>query len=314
MLWKYFIDGRFHSLGSQVFDEGKHHNKGPEPGYLKSVFHAFEYILTKPLTVNNYQTTHQLACAHFNKEMPDFIIDSSKGGVFRQENSMACSFFPSEIFYEIYPAVEHVMPFLYEYNDGVFFEDRLIYQFTSNNYDIHKNHEIKILIFLLMTLYDLVMKNQIDYIKGTFYYNDKPLDVVYSHEFIFNIFEHMFYGKINYVEMKINERVQLLNKTTNFCKFERRGLLIYTEYNTPNPGPYVENLINEFNKIEKKTKRDIFSLYQQLEWLHPFTDGQGRTDIVILQKLLYENNLPMVMMYDPYLSSYLTIDELLEIY
>jgi hypothetical protein len=47
----------------------------------------------------------------------------------------------------------------------------------------------------------------------------------------------------------------------------------------------------------------IAELYQLLEWLHPFTDGQGRTDLVLLSKLLVDEGFTPAILELPYMST-----------
>lgn len=58
--------------------------------------------------------------------------------------------------------------------------------------------------------------------------------------------------------------------------------------------------------------RAVASLFQNLEWLHPFYDGQGRTDILLLNKLLLENNFTPVILEYPYYSSSNTLESWIE--
>jgi hypothetical protein len=40
-----------------------------------------------------------------------------------------------------------------------------------------------------------------------------------------------------------------------------------------------------------------------LDWLHPFQDGQGRTDLVLLSKLLVAEGFTPAILDDPYMST-----------
>ena len=44
-------------------------------------------------------------------------------------------------------------------------------------------------------------------------------------------------------------------------------------------------------------------LYQTLEWIHGFMDGQGRSDLIVLNTLLVQHGLTPVILDDPYFSS-----------
>ena len=62
------------------------------------------------------------------------------------------------------------------------------------------------------------------------------------------------------------------------------------------------------NEVESKRLREekidlIADLYQLLEWLHPFQDGQGRTDLVLLAKLLSDQGFNPAILEEPYFSS-----------
>lgn len=309
-MWKYIVDVKYHHLGPNVFDEGLH-GVAPEPGFLNSALEAFNYIKDKPLTIETYRMVNKIAGSHFNEKMPHFIIDSKQAGSFRDGVEVNARFFPTEIFDRFITIEPFVSPFLDFDGYNVHFDGILIYQL--NQIDINHNHNIKIFVNLITTLYNLLATGKIDYINGKYYYNRRPLEIVYSCEYIFEVFQFMIINKENYITAIIDERVNLLNDVTNLCSFHNENNMIVIKYNILDPEIYLEEIINHFNKTEKIDKKEIF-LYQRLEWLHPFYDGQGRTDIIILQKLLKDHGYPMVEMYDPYLSTYLTVDELLEIY
>jgi len=55
--------------------------------------------------------------------------------------------------------------------------------------------------------------------------------------------------------------------------------------------------------------RRIADLYQVLEWLHPFRDGQGRTDLTLLAKELAANGFTPAILRWPYFSTYHHLDD-----
>jgi hypothetical protein len=55
--------------------------------------------------------------------------------------------------------------------------------------------------------------------------------------------------------------------------------------------------------IEKKLVL-IDDLFQKLDFFHPFPDGQGRTDLLLLAKLLSENGFTPSILEEPYMSSF----------
>lgn len=309
-LWVYFIDGRFHKYGPKVFDEGRHNGGRAEPGYMKSVLKAHNYISARPLTVETYQEVHRLAISHFNKNTPDTYIEAKDGGRFRSGDVVEASFFPTEIFYYLLDALDAIKPFIQF--DGFTFSYENIPFYDLKHDEILKNHHTKVVVYMLIRLSNFIANDEVTLVDGKYHRNNKPLDIIYSHELIFDIFTFMYEKRVDYINEKLNERIELLNKV-GFCDFyfDRGGIV--ADYIALNTEELTGKIIDNFN-ASKKTKRDIFRLYQELEWLHPFYDGQGRTDIIVLQKLLVDNGYEMIEMYDPYLSTYLTVDELLEIY
>jgi len=52
----------------------------------------------------------------------------------------------------------------------------------------------------------------------------------------------------------------------------------------------------------------IADLYQKLEWFHPFPDGQGRTDVILLGMLLAKHGFCPTILDHLYASSYVPLD------
>ena len=62
-------------------------------------------------------------------------------------------------------------------------------------------------------------------------------------------------------------------------------------------------------ELKKEKLLAIADLFQKLEFLHPFQDGQGRTDVILLSKLLCEYGFNPAILYDPYVSSYVSLED-----
>lgn len=60
---------------------------------------------------------------------------------------------------------------------------------------------------------------------------------------------------------------------------------------------------------QEKVCRLIADLFAQLEWAHPWTDGQGRTDLVVLNGLLCQAGLHPAILDDPYYSTGCPVDQ-----
>lgn len=93
-------------------------------------------------------------------------------------------------------------------------------------------------------------------------------------------------------------------------------------------GKIAELLISEFNDELERLQRDIYqkislnsplelkqeyqkkvlalisNLYAELEWVHPWKDGQGRTDLISLNGLLCKEGLQPCILHDPYFSTF----------
>lgn len=56
----------------------------------------------------------------------------------------------------------------------------------------------------------------------------------------------------------------------------------------------------------------IAKLFQLLEWLHPFPDGQGRTDLILLSKILCDHGLNPPILKNPYFSTCCLLEDWIE--
>ncbi len=75
----------------------------------------------------------------------------------------------------------------------------------------------------------------------------------------------------------------------------------------------IKEMFDSFNqKMEgaltnEEKLHHIAAIYQDLEWIHPFPDGQGRVDIVLLNWLLCKYGFNPAILVDPYMSSVSTL-------
>jgi hypothetical protein len=90
---------------------------------------------------------------------------------------------------------------------------------------------------------------------------------------------------------------------------------IIFKYSFPNFEKTAQKIFDNFYEtIRKSTTEEekvvcIAKLYQLLEWLHPFPDGQGRTDLIILAKMLCDFGLNPAILQEPYCSTYCLLQE-----
>ncbi len=57
------------------------------------------------------------------------------------------------------------------------------------------------------------------------------------------------------------------------------------------------------NEYQEKVLPLIAQLYEELEWAHPWIDGQGRTDLILLNGLLCREGFHPIILKEPYFSS-----------
>lgn len=67
--------------------------------------------------------------------------------------------------------------------------------------------------------------------------------------------------------------------------------------------------LDQTNQPTENNLKAIASLFQKLEWLHPFFDGQGRTDLILLSKFLVEQGFSPAILYKPYYSTFHSLKE-----
>lgn len=91
--------------------------------------------------------------------------------------------------------------------------------------------------------------------------------------------------------------------------------LTYTSFTREEIHDLVERYFTEFydemdaaSNNEDQKLRGIARLITRLEWLHPFKDGQGRTDSLLLNKLLVEFGFKPALLKHPYKSSTLGLN------
>lgn len=138
-----------------------------------------------------------------------------------------------------------------------------------------------------------------------------------------------FCDDINACIQKISNEINMPIKTVLKYKENRidadtlRGEL-EVEYGMYSQAEYeaiVEKLFSRYElKIQEASKENskedklkaISELYAILEWLHPFEDGQGRTDLVLQCKLLCDEGFNPAILDNPYTSSFTTPADSLE--
>ncbi len=299
--WKQLYDGKYHHYGSEVFDKGLHGN-GAEPGFYDSAFKAFEFAkrhLTKKLSVQFYCNLHKKVCAHFKGKLNRTGIEAHDAGRFRSvDNRVRCTFELRAIL-KIFDGQNDRKRIIREYcilrrhygdaivkicADGTTLKDKDIWsgEFTITAADAQEIENLIQNKFYMAKKSlnewrnDRIIKNAIPDIA----LKRETFRIDYSqpgrHRFSFDIVIPQLFDAFNRTLAEINE--ELIN--TSADEREKIDLL-----------------------VERKLVL-IENLFQNLEWLHPYPDGQGRTDLLLLAKLLSENGFTPAILDEPYMSSF----------
>lgn len=319
--WKQIIDGRYIQFGPRVFDEGLHGNV-KEPGFFASLKEGCKFAsenLTEKLTVDFYKKLHKILCAHFNKDETNTIISANETGVFRHSHdSISCSY---QI--KVYGGFATLSKYCC-------FDLGATIDFLASDQSLTKelrNKKIKEVLEKQLNDYenefhlstDIVWKkwkNGILQVPNLFALSQKEYQSVKP--WIKN-WEEGWRNR----EKSLNDYVAEISKKLNiekflFLKFEEKNNclnLSYAQFTQENYDKIAHIFFEDFNQqIEQAKTKDekitiIADLFQKIEWLHPFVDGQGRTDLVLLAKLLTENGIHPAILREPYVSSMSTLSE-----
>ncbi len=299
--WKQLYDGKYHHFGPEVFDRDLHGN-GAEPGFYDSALKAFEFAkshLTEKLSVEFYCNLHKEACKHFKGTENRTQMEALKTGQFRSvEERVKCTF-ELRAMLKVFDVQNNREEIISEYcilrntyggeivkicADGTTLKDKNKWarEFTITAADAR---EIENLIqekfhTAKETLNEWsnnpIVKKAIPDVS----LRGNTLRIDYSdprwHGFSFDIVIPQLFEAFNQTLSEINEE------------------LIHT---SPKEREKIDSL------VERKLIL-IVDLYQKLEWLHPYPDGQGRADLLLLSKLLSENGFTPAILDEPYMSSF----------
>lgn len=326
--WKQIYDGEVHKYGPEVFDKGLHqvdseHNVA-EPGYYASVKKASEYAcneLGKPLTIECYKMIHQLACEHFT-QLDSRVINVGTEDInkFRSQNCRSMR----DIVGQTY---EYLTPEQLEIRKATFF------LMDTRKKNVQFKHKIEANIGSKMEFDALpldVKQTVEEFFNQSEYFKKKKVDVAKFFKEGIPEYESAL-ESIEEVEKQFEALRLELNLPEPFATLTllhtADGPKIIIKYLYQDPKG-LENIVNKLiecynakmsqlpsdplqrNEEEKENSlRNVAELYQNLEWFHPFFDGQGRTDLVLLSKLLTENGFNPSTLYQPYFSTFEPLDK-----
>jgi len=316
--WKQVIDGKYHHLGKEVFDKGLH-KKHVEPGYLESARKASKLArqnLGKKVDVEFYKLLNKTACSHFSEVSRDQVnMDADKAGTFR---NVPCRY--------VIPiakrTIAKVEPFGVltdvERNTGEYRASALDYltDRTRYSYLFKKKDMSQAIGYRYVCETEYTCSNLLN---G---FLDKGLITTEDVELILEA-DNKIDEEIEKIIVELEEIRETLKIEHPLVSIKKTDQIIYVfyKYNKIDDIEAIANKIfNEYYKnLEQPTDSEeekleaalkaIASLFQKLEWLHPFADGQGRTDLILLSKLLVEQGFNPPIFYDPYLSTTSTLND-----
>ncbi len=277
--WKQIIDQDCHKYGKDVFDTGLHAGD-IEPGFLEGIKKA-SMVAAKYLgqitTVEIYQEIHKAACEHL-------LRNQDLGSLHKRTISADFDLLHYDNYLGFWLSATRPGRYVKNFaQDGFKNVNPLIAQAALNKNLIGK---IKAEIPAKMAEWEQQVKDLEAEVAAlaqelglasfmTFEWEDKHKD---------NII--IYYYPLS--KEKTEKAVVYL-----FDRFNQKAAQIQEELKqTGEKGPY-----------ETSIRQAIAELFQHLEWFHPYLDGQGRTDLILLAKLLTDYGLHPAILIRPYDSS-----------
>lgn len=311
--WKQIIDGKYHKYGPMVFDEALH--KGPlEPGFFESLRKGCELAsshLTEKLTIGFYKELNKTLCSHFKGSKNNTEMLAEEAGTFRCD-------------------LTNCKPSLRNLNRES--QENYFIQEIQDKYGLTKAdsaEECRRYITKYLREYSPIssewIKANLDFLKqenigqilSERYPNAKAWVEKWDAEWVKKIDEMNYYISTLAQQFSVNK----------FASLSKNGAILVVDYLCISPREdekIIQQLFDNYNQkmdeINLKLKEKVLdkeinhllqekieiiaNLFQVLEWLHPFKDGQGRTDLVLLAKLLSEEGLNPAILEEPYTSTW----------
>ncbi len=325
--WKQIIDGRCHKFGSKVFDEGSH--SGPiERGYLAGIEKASRYFvenMDRPLTLELYRETHRLAIAHFDTRGRNGAGCSWQEIDHFRSNMVSCSGYPIGVkgFAEVekdrvvlkearriinlckpdVPLEQQRMIIQQQWKGLVVKAFKLLPKLTGSKLDDKTDQER---IEILMSTYEELTKSQ----KAIAMEEMEKMNRHFE-----QIAQRLGLSK-PFADCSVNSAIDF-TITTWYLEKSSYSLTIITEklfaefnQNLTNARKEAYDKLMSGQKIEEikssyqeAALRLIGQLFAELEWLHPWIDGQGRTDLIHLNGLLCREGLHPCILDFPFYST-----------
>lgn len=319
--WMQIIDGMYHKHGKWVFDRGLH--RGPtEPGYLNNIENGCCYFIEHfdgPLTVELYKKTHHEACAHFSRSSATGVCcDFKEIDHFRTHRTTSNYPFTLKIITEA------------EKTRQVFKKARKM-TLEKGHARYPKQFKAQWERFVLPAfalLHQPAGKSEEDLSALLI---QKYEDLSHSQKQVAS--EHV--DKLNELFEQIGQRLGM--EPFVICGYVEEDFSCFLRYRESSEiYSHLGKLFKEFNQNLDEAQREAYSklttqdvgtikseyqeraifligrLFAELEWLHPWIDGQGRTDLIYLNGLLCREGLHPCILDFPYFSSVNPLDAWIE--
>jgi hypothetical protein len=289
--WKQIFDGKFHRFGPAVFDNGLH-KREQEEGFYDSINKACRYAseaLLKSSTNKDllevYLEIHRIACSHFQGKKNNTAMMGKEAGKFMPGTRTTCygkisNLFDGESTFSLLEYMKFLNCYLEVETDYLTLdlEGQREWQILSD-----KTHEEIIAEADTAKKYvekwdaEIVLKIS----KLNEYISKRSKDLGLSHP------------------AAVVERGESSDvKITYLCTLEEANAAM-------------RRLFKDFetNIAKAKTKEEalelVADLFQMSEWIHPYLDGQGRADLVLMSVLLtkYGWQHPSIL-WEPYASTF----------
>ena len=312
--WMQTIDGMFHRHGPLVFDLGLH-GSFKEPGFYESLCSGYEFAsdhLCEPIDLPFYKDLHKKLCAHFKGKENSTHMMADQAGHFRAKPVRCQAHIQSLGGMRDQYFLWNLSP-LQGYPDDVCLEELNDF-FTTflNQKEIDPQSkqwmEEKRAFWLsqvgigekLSQLCPIAIQRVTDHEE----FWARKVELLNDHIFqMCNFLDVPKFVSISIVNKVL--RVDYIFSDTR--KIEEIAEKLFDCYNEKIDviNRQLQNFCTEIDEaklIDKKIEA-IAELFQFLEWLHPFEDGQGRTDLVLMAKLLSEQGSNPAILNDPYTST-----------
>jgi hypothetical protein len=299
--WKQLYDGKFHLLGPEVFDKGLHGN-GAEPGFYESALNAFEFVkrhLNEKLSVDFYCDLHKVACAHFKGKENRTQLEARDAGRFRPVGRRVKCALQLHTILKVFDkkndregVIREYCILRKHYGDEIV---KICADGTTLKDKDKWGREFTITAAQAQEMEDLIQK-KFQTLKETLNQCSNDPIIKNSIPQIALIEDTL---RIDYSRSGRDQNNLYVVIPQLFDAFNRAVSEINQELINTSP--------SEREKIDSLVERKLVlidNLYQNLEWLHPYPDGQGRTDLLLLAKLLCENGFTPAILHEPYMSSF----------